>query len=197
MMENRAMVLTALRLPGNIEQRLTDIQSRLFAELGLLAARALPPLVPLAWTTSSEAPAGLTARRRIAPLTLGGLRAHGSSLVVALDPSGPVAELAAEAFRPETRVDPPRDSPRDIPFALEAPVVLLAPNVPTETAARATAASFAVSEREAVRGVVLRRLELVEIRIRAWHGEPPEHVVWQEVSRTPLRADPPRSTPSP
>ncbi len=42
--------LLALTLPTAMEQPLLDLQRRLFRELGLTSAMALPPLLPLLWT---------------------------------------------------------------------------------------------------------------------------------------------------
>jgi hypothetical protein len=187
------MVLTALRLPGNIEQRLADIQTRLFAELGLLCARALPPLVPLAWGPRERRGAPPA---RIPPLTLGGVELAGSVLLVPVAPAAPVSALAAAGAAADEGAasgaaagaagDP------GAPFPIPPPGVLLAPAVGQEAARAAAAIAVGAAERAAVAGVLVRRFALVEIEILTWHGEEPEYVVWREVSRAALRATPRR-----
>ena len=41
--------VTALGLPGSLQQLLNELQTTLFREHGLVGARALPPLIPLSW----------------------------------------------------------------------------------------------------------------------------------------------------
>lgn len=186
------MVLTALRLPGNIEQRLAAIQTRLFAELGLLSARALPPLVPLAWGAGDRRGAPPA---RIPSLTLGTVELAGSALLVPVAPAAPVSALAAAVATPEGGAAPGAAGTAGnpgAPFPIPRPGVLLAPVVAQEAARAATATAGAAAERAAVTGVVVRRFGLVEIEILTWRGEEPEYVVWREIGRAPLRATPRR-----
>lgn len=121
------MVLSGLRAPGNVERRLTDLQTRLFQELGLVSARALPPLIPVGWT---EAPPRLEALgpAPLPPLEIGvpapvtppptarPTGTYGGAVVVSVEPFEPLRELAAKLF-------PPAVAP---PFPLPPPAFLLA-----------------------------------------------------------------------
>lgn len=66
--------LLALTLPTALEQPLINLQQRLFQELGLASAVALPPLLPLLW---SSAPLALESTRVVARLSRLSLRLTG------------------------------------------------------------------------------------------------------------------------
>ena len=99
------MMLSALRLPGNIEGRLADLQAGLFRERGLLSARAFPPLVPLLWTPSPPELA-VVDPAPLPPLTIGGLEAGTAGILLGLSPRRPLEDLARhleEASREDVR----------------------------------------------------------------------------------------------
>lgn len=72
--------LLALTLPDNLEQPLLALQHRLFGELGLVSAMALPPLIPLLWTPEPLPLELLRGVARATPLALG-LPGAGPSIV--------------------------------------------------------------------------------------------------------------------
>jgi hypothetical protein len=181
------MMLSALRMPGNIEGRLADLQAMLFREQGLISARALPPLVPLLWTRTPPELAAL-APASLPPLTVTVPAAGNAGVVLGLSPLGPLEELAARLGE-AAREAPARGNAEaggvaggggagdDAPFALGAPAILLAPATPD-------AAVPPVSD---IQGTVIRSFTLVVIEIRVWEGAGPERVVWEEVARRRLR----------
>lgn len=197
------MMLSALRLPGNIEGRLADLQARLFREQGLLSARALPPLAPLLWTQTPPELAGVDPAP-LPPLTVTGPEAGTAGVVLGLSPLGPLEDLVrcigegAREGPADRRAGTGGDAGGDIPFALGAPAILLAPAPPGNPAAAedavavirehaATGAGAAAPGALAVHGTVIRSFTLVVIEIRVWEGEGPERVVWEEVARRRLR----------
>jgi hypothetical protein len=205
------MMLSALRMPGNIEGRLADLQAALFREQGLISARALPPLVPLLWTRTPPELAALDPAP-LPPLTVTDPAAGNAGVVLGLSPLGPLEELAthlAEAAREapargnaETGGGAGGGGAGDtVPFALGAPAILLAPATPDHAATpgdaatsgdvaapRDQAASSATSlSVDAIHGTVIRSFTLVVIEIRVWEGAAPERVVWEEVARRRLR----------
>jgi len=188
-------MLSALRLPGNIEGRLADLQAGLFRERGLLSARALPPLVPLLW---SQTPPELDTvdPAPLPPLTVTGPAAGKAGIVLGLSPLGPLEELA------RCLGEEAPEGGRGAPFALGAPAILLAPapaphpdrdpvaDLAPDVApdlAPDLAPDVAATGVAAISGTVIRSFTLVVIEIRVWEGEGPDHVVWEEVARRRLR----------
>mgnify|MGYP006284025567 FL=1 len=191
-------MLSALRMPGNIEGRLADLQAMLFREQGLISARALPPLVPLLWTRTPPELAALDPAP-LPPLTVtGGPAAGNTGVVLGLSPLGPLEELAARLGEAAREASAEGD---DAPFALGAPAILLAPATPDHAATsgddvapgdqtapgdQAVSSATALSV-DAIHGTVIRSFTLVVIEIRVWEGAGPERVVWEEVARRRLR----------
>jgi hypothetical protein len=91
--------LLALTLPDNLEQPLLNLQRRLFGELGLVSALALPPLLPLLWT---EEPARLEHLRDLT---------RSTTLAIAIPEAAPTWE-EGEIVVP-VRVAPGRNAPAD------------------------------------------------------------------------------------
>lgn len=187
------MMLSALRLPGNIEGRLADLQAALFRERGLLSARALPPLVPLLWTQGPPELATVEPAP-IPPLTVTRPTAAKAGVVLGLSPLGPLEDLArhlGEAHQKVAQGKAPEGG-RGAPFALGAPAILLAPTPhpdldPVAAPAPDVAPGVAATGVAAISGTVIRSFSLVVIEIRVWEGEGPDHVVWEEVARRRLR----------
>ncbi|MFO7780545.1 MAG: hypothetical protein R6W94_02865 [Spirochaetia bacterium] len=183
------MMLSALRMPGNIEGRLADLQAALFREQGLISARALPPLVPLLWTRTPPELAAVDPAP-LPPLTVTGPAAGNAGVVLGLSPPGPLEELAMRLG--ETARDGGEGASAGtggatedgLPFALGPPAILLAPALPGHEAAPGHAAAMSM---DAVVGTVIRSFTLAVIEIRVWEGEGPERVVWEEVARRRLR----------
>lgn len=168
------MMLSALRMPGNIEGRLAGLQAALFREQGLMSARALPPLVPLLWSRTPPELAALDPAP-LPPLTVtGGAAAGNTGIVLGLSPLRPLEELAARLGEAAREASAEGD---DAPFPLGAPAILLAPAAPGAAAMSAGS----------IHGTVIRSFTLVVIEIRVWEGEGPERVVWEEVARRRLR----------
>ncbi|NBF41656.1 MAG: hypothetical protein GVY14_14705, partial [Spirochaetes bacterium] len=126
------MMLSALRMPGNIEGRLADLQGTLFREQGLISARALPPLVPLLWTRTPPELAALDPAP-LPPLTVTVPAAGNAGVVLGLSPLGPLEKLATHLAE-AARAAPARGDAGTggvagdtIPFSLGAPAILLAP----------------------------------------------------------------------
>ncbi|MFP4374856.1 MAG: hypothetical protein ACLFPO_11035 [Spirochaetaceae bacterium] len=184
------MLLTALRLPGNIEGRLAELQARLFRERGMLSARALPPLVPLLW---SRRPPDLYAvdPAPLPPMTIGGPAFRATGVVVELSPPGPLPALTE---RLEKAAAERGNEPADAPFSLGAPAILLAPLRPGDAAAAAAAADAAAADAAAgaaaVRETVVRSFTLVVVDVLLWEGDGPERVAWEEIARRRLRKQP-------
>ena len=179
------MMLSALRLPGNIEGRLADLQARLFRTQGLLSARAFPPLVPLLWTPSPPELA-VVDPAPLPPLTIGGMEAGTAGILLGLSPRRPLEDLArhlAEASREDVRGD--QETRGTAPFPLGTPGILLAP--PALAGQSVAVDAGAGVDAGAVSGTVIRSFTLVVIEIRAWEGDGPERVVWEEVARRLLR----------
>ncbi|NBB90111.1 MAG: hypothetical protein GVY23_02770 [Spirochaetes bacterium] len=191
------MMLSALRLPGNIEGRLADLQAGLFRARGLLSARAFPPLVPLLWT---QRPPELAAvdPAPLPPLTIGGLETGTAGILLGLLPRRPLEDLARhleKASREEVReVQDAKEHRGTPPFPVGTPGILLAPpghgvadHVPEAHDRAPDAAAGAPLDTGEVSGTIIRRFTLVVIEIRAWQGDGPERVVWEEVARRLLR----------
>ena len=186
------MMLSALRMPGNIEGRLADLQGTLFREQGLISARALPPLVPLLWTRTPPELAALDPAP-LPPLTVTVPAAGNAGVVLGLSPLGPLEKLAthlAEAAREAPAGGNAKtgwvagDDAPVAPVALGAPAILLAPAPSRHAAPPPDAAALSV---DAIHGTVIRSFTLVVLEIRVWEGEGPERVVWEEVARRRLR----------
>lgn len=193
------MMLSALRMPGNIEGRLAGLQAALFREQGLMSARALPPLVPLLWSRTPPELAAV-APAPLPPLTVtGGPAAGNAGIVLGLSPLRPLEELAARLGEAAREASAEGD---DAPFALGAPAILLAAAAPGGAVSMGHAASpadaaappgtpaapgAAAMSAGSIHGTVIRSFTLVVIEIRVWEGEGPERVVWEEVARRRLR----------
>lgn len=174
------MMLSALRLPGNIEGRLADLQARLFREHGLLSARALPPLVPLLWTQNPPELADVDPAP-LPPLTVTEPEVGRAGVVLGLSPLAPLQDLARRLGEGARE---PESSP---PFALGAPAILLAPAPGTAVDPTSGGTADPAPGAATVYGTVVRSFTLVVIDIRVWEGEEPERVVWEEVAQRRLR----------
>lgn len=85
--------LLALTLPDNLEQPLLRLQRRLFSELGLISALALPPLLPLLWTRAAPTLEDLRTLAHAGPvavtLTERALTREGREIVVPVTVASP------------------------------------------------------------------------------------------------------------
>ena len=91
--------LLALTLPTAMEQPLLDLQRRLFRELGLISAMALPPLLPLLWTAD---PLPLESVREVARASTICLRLSGRAPEVRKGEVILPVEIAVRRGEPET-----------------------------------------------------------------------------------------------
>jgi hypothetical protein len=189
------MVLTALRAPGNVERALADLQTLLFRSLGLLEARALPPLVPLAW--SEDAP-NLDAfgPAPLPPITLAGPGKDRACIIVGLEPVAPLAALM-ESVRRTAGGRPGTRAPVAEELVLDRPAFLLAHAGNEEAAARGLATLSASSPQpgglDVPAGTVVRSFFLVAIRMETWQQEHNPRVLWEEIARKKLRKARPES----
>lgn len=164
------MMLTTLRLPGNVERLCSDLQTQLFREHGLVGARVLPPIVPLLWSAEAPALGGLEPAP-LPPVTLGGLRSDAGGLQLEVTPAAPIRELARRLGAGPASPD------REVPFEFTTAGVLLAP--PPVAGLRDAGAAPA--------GVVVRSFLLQVIEVVVWEIGAPQRVVWREHASRRLR----------
>ncbi len=92
--------MAALQAPGNVEALIRPLQDALFQERGWASARALPPLLPLAYADDAAnlVPEAETHEQ----LEIGGLVLTEAALVVPVRP----APVASRSHAPVTRLPP-------------------------------------------------------------------------------------------
>lgn len=181
------MILSALRPPGNVEQMLADIQTHLFRTLGVLSARAFPPLIPVAWS-ARPLDLGLVDPAPLPPLRLGVAGCDDERVVVPLEPQAPLDELS------RTLGEQASQPAEAAPFSIDTPAVLLALKEPWSTGEITDVLSKgssktrrAASAAEAVHGTVVRTFSLVTIEIEQWENTGGLRVRWAERDRRRLR----------